>query len=76
MFKFEKFGSLDGVRDKISKTVNESRLPTEGYESTVGVFGGKMKVEEDGRMVWNNKGVVSRIDKWGDAILLRMMSMW
>ena len=57
------------VRDKINKTVNESKLPTEGYESTVGVYGGKMKMEDDGKMVWNNKGIVSKIDKWGDAIL-------
>jgi hypothetical protein len=26
-------------------------------------------MEADGKMVWNNRGIVSKIDKWGDAIL-------
>jgi hypothetical protein len=60
---------LNMVRDKINKTVNESKLPTDGYESTVGVYGGKMKIKDDGKMVWDNKGIISKIDKWGDAIL-------
>jgi hypothetical protein len=69
MFKFETFNPLNKVRDKINGTVNESRIPTEDYESTVGVYGGKMEMEADGKMVWNNRGIVSKIDKWGDAIL-------
>lgn len=69
MFKFENFNPLNKVRDTINKTVNESKIPTEDYESTVGVYGGKMETGEDGKMVWNNKGMVSKIDKWGDAIL-------
>lgn len=69
MFKFENFNPLNKVRDTINKTVNESKIPTEDYESTVGVYGGKMETEDDGKMVWNNKGIVSKIDKWGDAIL-------
>lgn len=69
MFKLENFNPLNKVRDTINKTVNESKIPTEDYESTVGVYGGKMETEEDGKMVWNNKGMVSKIDKWGDAIL-------
>jgi len=66
---FENFNPLDKVRDKINKTVNESRIPTEGYESTLGVYGGKIKTEENGKMVWDNRGPISKIDKWGDAIL-------
>jgi len=69
MFKFENINPLNKVRDTINAKVNESKLPTEGYESTVGVYGGKIKLEEDGKMVWNNRGVISKIDKWGDAIL-------
>ena len=69
MFKFENFNPLNKVRDTINKTVNESKIPTENHESTLGVYGGKIKREEDGKMVWNNKGIVSKIDKWGDAIL-------
>lgn len=69
MFSFENFNPLNKVRDTINKTVNESRIPTEGYESTLGVYGGKIKIEADGKMVWNNQGIISQIDKWGDAIL-------
>ncbi|MFA5023937.1 MAG: hypothetical protein WC523_03215 [Patescibacteria group bacterium] len=69
MFKFENLNPLNKIRDTINKTVNESRIPTEDYQSTLGVYGGKIKMEEDGQMVWNNKGIVSKIDKWGDAIL-------
>lgn len=69
MFKFEGMNPLNKVRDTINKTVNESRIPTESYKSTLGVYGGKIKTEEDGKMVWNNEGVISKIDKWGDAIL-------
>jgi len=68
MFKFENLNPLNKVRDTINKTVNESRIPTEDYESTLGVYGGKIKME-DGKMIWDNRGTVSQIDKWGDAIL-------
>lgn len=68
MFKFENLNPLNKVRDTINKTVNESRFPAEDYESTVGVYGGKIKMEE-GKMVYDNKGTVSKIDKWGDAVL-------
>lgn len=69
MFKFENFNPLNKVRDTINKTVNESRIPTEDHESTLGVYGGKIKMESDGKMVWDNSGLISKIDKWGDAIL-------
>lgn len=66
--------SQDGlVRDTVGKTiqgiVNESRLPSENYESTVGVYGGKMVTKEDGKLVWDRRGIVSQVDKAGDAIL-------
>lgn len=69
MSKFESFNPLNKIRDTINSKVNESKIPTEDYESTSGVYGGKIKIEEDGKMVWNNKGIISKIDKWGDAIL-------
>ena len=69
MLKFENLNPLNKVRDSVNKVVNESKIPTEGYESTVGVYGGKLKTEDDGKMVWNTKGPVSKIDKWGDAVL-------
>lgn len=57
------------VGEKIQGVVNESRLPNEDYDSTVGVYGGKMKIEEDGKMVWDRKGFVSKLDTAGDAVL-------
>lgn len=69
MPKFENFNPLNKIRDAVNKTVNESRIPTEDWPSTLGVYGGKIKIEKDGKMVWNNKGLISKIDKWGDAIL-------
>jgi hypothetical protein len=69
MFKFEKFNPLNEVRDKVNKKVNESRLPVEDFESTVGIYGGKLEIDKDDKMIWNNQGVVSKIDKFGDAVL-------
>lgn len=68
MLNFEKFG-LVGVRDKVNKIVNESKMPTRDYKSTVGVYGGKLKIEDNNKMIWNTKGLVSKIDKTGDAVL-------
>ena len=56
------------IESTIQKTVNESALPNEEYKSTVGVYGGKMKME-DGKLVWDRRGIVSKIDKAGDAVL-------
>lgn len=65
----EKEGLLRRTLERtVQKTVNESSLPNEDFKSTVGVYGGKMKIEE-GKMVWNRRGIVSKIDKAGDAIL-------
>jgi hypothetical protein len=69
MFKFENFNPLNKVRDAVNGKMNESKIPTEDHESTLGVYGGKIKMEAGSKMVWNNTGVISKIDKWGDAIL-------
>lgn len=69
MSKFENFNPLEKIRDSVNETMNESEIPTEDFESTVGVYGGKMKMEEDGKMIWNNEGLISKIDKFGDAVL-------
>ncbi|HCC60289.1 MAG: hypothetical protein A2402_03485 [Candidatus Staskawiczbacteria bacterium RIFOXYC1_FULL_37_43] len=61
------------IRESLGKRVqgvmNESRLPNEEYESTVGVYGGKMNFDQEGRMVWDRRGIISKVDKAGDAIL-------
>ena len=57
------------IESTVQRTVNESNLPNEDYESTVGVYGGKMKTDEEGRLIWDRRGIVSKLDKAGDAIL-------
>ncbi len=66
---FESINPLNKIRDAVNSKVNESKMPSEGFESTVGVYGGKIETTQDGKLVWNNTGIVSKFDKWGDAIL-------
>jgi hypothetical protein len=69
MFKIENFNLLNKIRDSVNEKVNESRIPTEDFESTVGIYGGKMETEDDNKLVWNNEGIISKIDKFGDKDL-------
>ncbi len=65
-------GVLSGVRKFVQEKVRESRLPTKeglGYESTVGIFGGRLVEGRDGELVYDVTGIVSRIDRGGDAVL-------
>lgn len=62
-------GMIDTFREKHTSIMNESRLPTADYESTVGVYGGKIVTRENGDMVFDMTGVISRYDRKGDAIL-------
>ncbi len=64
-------GLLDKLRSGVQNKVQESCLPTKealGYESTVGVYGGKINYDET-KMVFDMRGIVSKIDQVGDAIL-------
>lgn len=64
-------GLLDKLRSGVQKKVQESRLPTQealGYESTVGVYGGKISSDET-KMVFDMRGTVSKVDRVGDAVL-------
>ena len=63
---------VDRVREKINSYMEEDHLPTKeklGYESTVGVYGGKLSEDEQKKMVWDVRGVWSRIDRRGDRFL-------
>ncbi len=65
-------GLLGSITEKVKTTVNESRLPTQeklGFESTVGFYGGKLKTDAEGKFVYDMRGLVSKIDKFGDALL-------
>lgn len=63
------FNPIDLIRTGIQKTVGESRMPTEEYESTMIVYGGRLVTVPEGRMVWDRRGVKSKSDTWGDYIL-------
>lgn len=49
--------------------MNESRLPSEEYKSTVGIYGGKMNFDDLGKIIWDRRGIISRVDKAGGAVL-------
>ncbi len=54
-----------------NKVFSESTLPTEetlGYKSKVGFYGGKLRMVGQ-KMIYDMRGIVSRVDKWGDALL-------
>lgn len=69
-------GEDQGLINKIRKLVNskmeESKLPTKkelGYESTVGIYGGKLVTDKEGKMVYDTRGLWSKIDQFGDKVL-------
>lgn len=71
-FTSEKSGVLNWVRTQANKRVEEAHLPNENYESTVGVYGGKIRTyknKEGDVMVYDNRGTMSQIDRIGDGIL-------
>lgn len=57
---------LEKIGRKIQGIVNESRMPTEGFESTVGFYGGELITDPEGRLVYDIRGQVSNADRWGD----------
>ena len=63
---------LDRIRSSVQQKMQESRLPTKealGYESTVGVYGGKVNYDASQRMIFDMRGTISKADRLGDAIL-------
>jgi len=67
-----KDGLIDRVRKGVNRFVEESHLPTKealGYESTSGVYGGKLVEDDKGRLVMDTRGPWSRLDRWGDGLL-------
>lgn len=66
---FEKFTpEFKGLADVVNKTVYESGFINEDYNSTLGCYGGKIKKEGE-KIIWDNTGFISKLDKFGDAIL-------
>lgn len=60
---------IDAIRNRIQNTVGESRMPTEGFESTMMIFGGKLATDPQGKMVLDRRGIVSKVDIAGDYAL-------
>lgn len=65
----EEKGYFDRLRKAIQGKVNESRLSNTDYQSTVGVYGGKLVLDSEGRLVYDTRGLVSKVDRSGDAVL-------
>src|SRR3990170_407525 len=64
-------GEIGGIVEIANKFV-KNRFPSERYKSTVGVYGGKIVTEPDGKMVYEiNKGWNNWIDGKGEKILRR-----
>ncbi len=65
-------GIVNKIRAWINSNVQESNFPTKeglGYESTMGIYGGKLVNDADGKLVYDTRGFWSKIDQWGDRIL-------
>lgn len=65
-------GVINQIRKFINSRVQESKLPTKeglGYESTIGIYGGKLVKDEEGKVIYDTRGLWSKIDKWGDRLL-------
>ncbi|MBU6500589.1 MAG: hypothetical protein KGJ89_03995 [Patescibacteria group bacterium] len=61
-------GIVNKIRNAINSKVMESRKPSP-YETTVGIYGGKLDKDKDGRLVYDTRGLWSRIDQLGDRVL-------
>lgn len=68
----EREGIVDMIRRLVNSRVEESKLPTQaglGYESTIGVYGGKLVTNSEGKMVYDTGGLWSKLDQLGDRLL-------
>ncbi len=62
---------LNRLREMVNSKV-ASKFPGKeerGYESTMGIYGGTLKQDAEGRMVYDTRGFWNRIDQWGDREL-------
>lgn len=65
-------GLINSIRQFINSKVEESKFPTKeglGYESSMGIYGGKLVKDGEGRLVYDTRGFWSKIDQWGDRVL-------
>lgn len=65
-------GLVKNIREVTQQTVAESQLPTIkglGFESTVGIYGYPLIWDEEGKLIYVNQGLISKVDRIGDPIL-------
>src|SRR6266481_2201660 len=60
---------FDKVRGAVNSVMAEQKLQPEGRASTVSIYGGRIKTEADGSVVYNMRGLVSGVDRIGDKVL-------
>lgn len=60
---------LDIIRNRIQNTVGEAVMPTEGYASTMAIYGGKLVTDPKGRLVLDRRGIITKLDIIGDYAL-------
>lgn len=63
------FNPLDAITSRVQKIVGESVMPTEGFRSTMIIYGGKLTTDPEGRMVLDRRGIVTRMNIRGDSFL-------
>lgn len=63
------FNPVDLMRKGVQKLVGESKMPTEGFVSTMVLYGGRLETDPEGKVVFGMRRARSRIDQWGDPIL-------
>lgn len=63
------FNPVDAIRSRIQKAVAESPMPTEGFISTMVIYGGRLMTDSEGKMVLDRRGKMTRLNIFGDSIL-------
>jgi len=62
-------GEIGNIAEVTNKVI-KNRLPSEQYQSTVGVYGGEITKTPDGKMVYTiNQGFINKVDVIGDKVL-------
>lgn len=58
---------LNPIVARVKRIINRNKVPSNlGYKSMAEIFGGKLTTDEDGKMVYDKRGLVSTLDRIGD----------
>lgn len=53
----------------LTKHIVKNKFPSELYPSTVGIYGGEIKTDTEGKMFYSQKGFTNQLDIYGDSVL-------